>query len=290
VESASGQFSMLSYNVAGLPEALSGLEPRVNMPLISPLLNDYELVIVQEDWQTPDPNPFGNLEVYHDLLAKDAQHPYQSEPAPLPAGNDPSRPSALVSDGLNRFSMFPFGELTRVSWEGCFGGLDGSDRGAGDCLATKGFSVATHTLADGVEVDVYNLHAEAGATEEDQRLSEEQFRHLADFVNERSAGRAVILGGDTNLHTHDGHPDAWGDGDAIIWQTFTEATGLVDVCDLVSPCDRGIDKLAVRSSDTISLEPLSQLYDRDKFRREDGEPLSDHPPLVVEISWTFEAQ
>ncbi|MET0594862.1 MAG: hypothetical protein ABW133_19330, partial [Polyangiaceae bacterium] len=74
---ASGEFTALTYNVAGLPEAFSGSQPATNTPLISPLLNDYDLVLVQEDWQTPNPNPTG-FSVYHDLLAASARHPHQS--------------------------------------------------------------------------------------------------------------------------------------------------------------------------------------------------------------------
>jgi hypothetical protein len=122
----SGQFDALTYNVAGLPEALSGSEPATNTPLISPLLNDYDLVLVQEDWENPDP-PIPGLSVYHHLLIADATHPYLSDPAPVPLGSDPRRPTALVSDGLNRLSDFPFGELTREMWPNCFGGIDQSE-------------------------------------------------------------------------------------------------------------------------------------------------------------------
>jgi endonuclease/exonuclease/phosphatase family metal-dependent hydrolase len=217
--------------------------------------------------------------VYHELLLADAEHPYQSEPLPIPLGNDPTRPSALVSDGLNRFSVSPFGPLTRVRWTDCFGD---ANVGAADCLAMKGFSVATHTLAEGVEVDVYNLHAEAGSTERDEELKVDNFRQLADFILEHSAGRAIIFGGDTNLHT--GRSEH-----AAIWNLFREETGLEDVCELLD-CgadDHKIDKFALRSSDTLALEALDHEFVREKFvRPTDGQPLSDHPPLVVHIQWT----
>ena len=287
-QAASGEFRALSYNVAGLPEPISGSNPSVNTPLISPLLNDFELVLVQEDWLAPDPNPFeGTLDVYHHLLAAEARHPYQSEPAPQPLGQDATRPAAILSDGLNRFSQFPFGEITRVAWKGCFGGMDQTDGGAADCLAFKGFSVATHELDDGVQVDIYNLHAEAGSTEQDQRLSGEEFVQLSDFINEHSAGRAVIIGGDTNLRTDDGHPDAAGRADAEIWETFQQATGLTDVCEVISPCENSIDKFAFRSNNTVTIEPLSHRFERQTFVREDGQPLSDHDPLAVEFGWRF---
>jgi hypothetical protein len=283
----SGEFTALTYNVAGLPEGISQSNPSVNTPLISPLLNDYDIVLVQEDWLAPEPNPLeGVLDVYHDLLAAQALHPYQSEPAPQPLGSDPRRSEALLSDGLNSFSNFPFGEVTRVAWQGCFGGMDTSDRGAADCLAFKGFSVATYTLSDSVEVEIYNLHAEAGSTEEDQRLSQADFEQLAEFIKNESTGRAVILGGDTNLHTNDGHPEGFGDADTQIWANFLQATGLTDVCEVVSPCENGIDKFAFRGNATVIIEPLSHSFERDKFRREDGQLMSDHDPLAVRFRWS----
>ncbi|MCB9387931.1 MAG: endonuclease, partial [Microthrixaceae bacterium] len=36
-----GEFSVLSYNVAGLPQGISGSDPETNLALISPRLNDY---------------------------------------------------------------------------------------------------------------------------------------------------------------------------------------------------------------------------------------------------------
>lgn len=282
---ASGELSLLTYNVAGLPALLSGSEPDLNTPMISPLLNAYDLVLVQEDWLAPDPNPVPAFEVYHALLAADAEHPYQSQPAELPLGEDPARPEAQFADGLNRFSDSPFAGLTRVGWEGCFGGIDTSDGGAGDCLAQKGFSMAVHDLAEGVEVHVYNLHGEAGGTDTDQALQVTGYSQLGDFIEDHSAGAAILLAGDTNLHTDDDHPDGDGDGDAEIWAAFRARTGLTDACDAVDDCPRGIDKMAFRGDDGVSFEVVSARHERDRFSRPDGADLSDHPPLHVQLHW-----
>jgi endonuclease/exonuclease/phosphatase (EEP) superfamily protein YafD len=182
---------------------------------------------------------------------------------------------------LNRFSEFEFGELTRVAWEGCFGGLDESDGGAADCLSQKGFSVATHVLGEGVEIDVYNLHAEAGSTPQDRTLSAADFVQLAAFIEAHSEGKAIVLGGDTNLHTDRPEHDA-------TWTTFREATGLVDVCATLD-CgadDNEIDKFAYRNSEGLSLSPLEHRFEREKFVRPDGGPLSDHDALTVRFEWT----
>ena len=110
-----GELTLLSYNVAGLPEVLSGSEPETNMPLIGPLLNDYDLVLLQETWKTPDPNPLAPLRVYHEELESRVDFEHRSESAPLPMGSDPTRPEAILADGLNQFSRFPFDDVVRAA-------------------------------------------------------------------------------------------------------------------------------------------------------------------------------
>jgi hypothetical protein len=268
----SGDLLALSYNVAGLPQGLSGSDPQTNMPLIAPLLNGYDLVLVQESWKTPDPNPAAPLRVYHEILEAGSLHPFRSTSAPLPLGSDPSRPSALVSDGLNQFADFPFEETLRVSWNGCH-------ESASDCLALKGFSMARTTLAPGVGVDVYDLHMEAGGDPEDDVLRDDGVTQLVEFIAQHSAGRPVIMGGDFNLHT-DEEPDA------TQYQRLLDEAGLVDVCAaLACPQPGRIDKFAFRSAGNVTLTPLSWRFETDVFVREDLEPLSDHDALAVRFGW-----
>jgi hypothetical protein len=281
----SGTIRALSYNVAGLPEGISGSHPAVNTPLISPKLNAYDLVAVQEDWVDFDP-PVPGFDFHHDDLIAAADHPYKSVPAPPAYGRDPRRPSAATADGLNLLSRYRLSDSVHTMWNGCFGGADTADGGAADCLALKGFTFTRATLADGVEVDVYDLHGEAGGTAEDQRLQTEDFRQLAAFLATFSAGHAVILTGDTNLHTDGRHPDASGTADREIWRAFLTATGLADVCDTLScgPDGDAIDKLALRSSPALTLTARSHQF-APEFVDAAGAPLSDHRALAVTIDW-----
>src|SRR5690242_3764245 len=64
-----GTFKLLTYNVAGLPEGISGSHPLVDLPLISPLLNGYDMVAVQENFTWAD---------YPQRLSSAARHPYKS--------------------------------------------------------------------------------------------------------------------------------------------------------------------------------------------------------------------
>jgi hypothetical protein len=289
---ATGEFSLLTYNVAGLPQEISTENPQQNIPLISPKLEPYDLVLTQEDfdWWIPalDALDFAN---YHTRLRAQTTHPHATGQHPGPAavgidGSDPERPLPIVGDGLGILSRFPMADVVRTPWEHCFGSADQSDGGAADCLAMKGFGVATVTLADGVVVDVYTVHGEAGRTPADNRMIAEDFALLADFVVSHSAGRAVIVAGDTNLHTEPGHVMA--PVHTPIWNDFLAETGLTDVCVVVT-CEApgSIDKVAFAAGGGVTLEPLERRWEDDVFVDGDGADLSDHPPVAVDWRWTL---
>ena len=282
---ASGEFATLSYNVAGLPQEVSQVNPREHIPLISPLLNEYDIVLTQEDfdWWQPGLDRFDFVN-YHSRLRARADHPYQSErhPGPAAVGIDVARdrPMLQVGDGLGMLSRFPFDEVRRVPWKTC-------GEGAADCLAMKGFAMARVALASGLNVDVYNLHADAGSEDSDIAARAAGFEQLAAYIEEHSDGHAIILGGDGNLHTDAGSEDPLDREDARLWKTFLKRCSLVDVCDALA-CEgpSRIDKFAFRSGGGIGLEPLSWKFEVEKFRDAGGEPLSDHDALAVQWRWS----
>ncbi|MBW2532461.1 MAG: hypothetical protein JRI55_13300 [Deltaproteobacteria bacterium] len=250
-----GELEALSYNVAGLPEGLSGSHPEAYMPLISPLLNSYDLVLAQEDF------------VYHEELSQDAEHPYQSVPK--------QDYVQLVHDGLNRFSQFPWTQLVRVQWVACYGGVD---TGASDCMAEKGFSLARTTFGDRITFDVYNHHAEAGGGPEDVEARVAGYEQFAAYIQEHSAGNVVLVGGDTNLHGDD--PD-----DRPVLDQFLAATGLTDACAALDCGDEDrIDRFFFRSNDLVELEPVTWQI-ADEFVDSDGNDLSDHLAIHVRFAW-----
>lgn len=287
-----GTFALLTYNVAGLPQEVSEEMPSVNIPLISPLLEPHDVVLTQEDFDWWKPGGLvedNNLDFmnYHDRLRADTTHEYATpvHPGPEAAGIDPAdRPSMEIGDGIGILSRFPLDGFEVQAWEGCFGSLDTSDGGAADCAAIKGFRVATMDL-DGVPVDVYSLHAEAGGTDEDQALQAEDFAQLAAFIAEHSADRAVIVGGDTNLHTDTVHEDSGDGADIEIWETFLEEAGLTDACGATDCTETGrIDKVAYRGSEDIDLAATGYEIP-DGFVDDAGEDLSDHQPVAVTFAY-----
>jgi hypothetical protein len=280
-----GEFTTLSYNVAGLPQEVSQETPEEHIPLISPLINDYDIVLTQEDfdWWVPSLNALDFVN-YHTRLRSQVDHPYQSEQHPGPEGVgidvQTDRPTLMVGDGLGILSRFPFDEFRRVPWESCAAA-------AADCLAMKGFGMARVELGEGAVVDVYTLHAEAGGEQADNEARAAGFELLAAYIEQNSAGHAIILGGDTNLHTEPDSEDADDREDARVWAAFIERAGLVDVCDALTCADpTRIDKFAFRSAGDVELEPLAWQFEVEKFVGPEGEPLSDHDALLVRWSWS----
>ena len=249
--------SLLTYNVAGLPAGISSSEPEINTPLISPLLNEYEIVLVQEDF------------VYHRDLARDADHTYHSEEKELG--------EKLVNDGLNRFSQYPFGELARFPWPSCYGdALGGTVTGAGDCLAEKGFSAALTDLGLGSDIPIVNLHMEAGDGPQDREVRAEGVRFMIDYLVDQFDDKAMIVAGDFNLH---------GDSeeDVVNLDLLKTELNIEDACEVLECGDDRIDRVFFRSGPNLELEAL-QWEIPSHFIDTSGAPLSDHDPIHVRFN------
>ena len=113
-----GSFSLLSYNVAGLSAEISQEHPDVNIPLISPHLADYDVVITQEDFDWwPEGGLASGLDFtnYHDRLRADATQQYATErhPGPEAVGLDtasrpaPRSPAAAAAASASRGGRRP---------------------------------------------------------------------------------------------------------------------------------------------------------------------------------------
>ncbi len=252
-----GSFSLLTYNVAGLPSWISQSDPDVNSIQISPLLNNYDIVLVQEDWD------------YHQELTKHVNHEYLSSHSG----------TAGFGSGLNRMSRYKFAFLERITWNDSYGFFSH----ANDSLAPKGFTMARHFLSDGVVVDIYNHHADAGGSDGDHKARRGNFRQMMDAINRYSTGNAVIVAGDTNsgfgdnneirLLTDAGFSDGWAD---------MNNNGIIPE---VGQSGGRIDKILYRSSDSVTLT-LNNFYNpKDLFKDKDGKDLSDHQPRAAEFSF-----
>ncbi|KAG6833082.1 hypothetical protein H0H87_011493 [Tephrocybe sp. NHM501043] len=274
-----GSLSLLSYNVAGLPELLSSGDPEVNTPLISPRLKPYNIVQVQEDFN------------YHAALYASDTHAYRT----------PTSGGAGIGSGLNTLSDFPYIDFNRIKWDDC-------NLNSGDCLTPKGFTFMRVRVSDGVWFDFYNLHADAGDDSGDLTARQSNLAQVSSYVQTWSVGMPVVIMGDTNtrytravdsesLHSlidSNGLTDAWvssirggsypAEGADALVCDFPFAAGTTQTqmvaCEVV-------DKTLVRSSNTVSFQSLAYSNENDAFVDSAGAPLSDHYPTSTKISWSL---
>jgi hypothetical protein len=108
--------SVMSYNIAGLPQGISSGDPVNNTSEIGRRINAYDIVQVQEDFN------------YNQFLYGTARHPFKTTPSgPVPFG-----------DGLNTLSRYKITHLKRLKWRDCNGT---------DCLTPKGFTYSQIEIA-----------------------------------------------------------------------------------------------------------------------------------------------
>ncbi|WP_329406270.1 endonuclease [Streptomyces sp. NBC_00704] len=273
---AAGSFSTLTYNVAGLPEIISSAStPRdTSTTAIGRRIAPYDIVHVEEDFN------------YHSYLyAGDTAHPYRT----------PTSGGAGIGSGLNTLSKLPYDadDFERVRWNSC-------QVDSGDCLTPKGFTFLRHRLAEGVYVDFYNLHTNAGTNPGDLASRADNLNQLTAFITTHSAGNAVVVMGDTNTrYTRS--------GDTIA--EFAAANRLTDawvqlvrggtppakgsdalVCDQSGPtvpdtCEV-VDKILYRGSAALSLRATAYANKHAEFLTDTGLMLSDHDPVSAGFTWT----
>lgn len=263
-----GSFNVLTYNVAGLPEGLSSGNPETNTPLISPRLAGYDIVNVQEDFN------------YHAALYAGDNHPYRT----ATSGGVP------FGDGLNTLSDYAFEDFERVKWNNCTGT---------NCLTPKGFSLARVRLAEGVFVDLYNVHTNADDTDDALAARRANITQLSSFIQTNSSGNAVIVMGDTNtrytrsgdnirtLADENGLTDAW----VQLAKGGTRPTQGADalLCPTTAPTNgcEVVDKVLYRGSDLLSLNATRYNNEWTSFLDSAGGNLSDHFPHTVDFSYTL---
>ncbi len=265
-ESKQGVFTVVTYNIAGLPEPASGSHPFTNTPLISSRLNKYDLVNVQEDFS------------YHDLLLSNDYHKYRSTYVA----------NSSLGDGLNMLSQFVFLNFMRTQWEDCNGT---------DCFTPKGFTYSRLKLNTKAYIDIYNVHCNAGSDVLDLTARRKNILQLCKYIEFRSAGNAVIIMGDTNCRytrTGDnireilsrGFKDSWIEMERNGVLPNQDGIALTD-CDPSSPyanCEV-VDKIFYRSNDMIKLTPLEYSIPGDAFLDSNNEWLSDHRPVYTKFQF-----
>ena len=264
-----GQFSVLTYNIAGLPEIISSAKTRraPSIATIGERINQFDIVHVQEDFN------------YHDALyQKGNKHLYRTK----------TKGGIPFGDGLSTLSRFPISAVQRVPWIDCTGA---------DCLTPKGFTFSRIQVAQHSFIDFYNIHSNAFNDPKAARARRANIEQLSAFIQKNSADHAVIVMGDLNgrysfaadniqnLLINNGLQDAW----VLLNRngqlpTPSAALPKKDIMHLTNDSE-SIDKILFRGSKNLVLTPSDYNLQSRIFANEAGTPLSDHLPVSLMFSW-----
>jgi endonuclease/exonuclease/phosphatase family metal-dependent hydrolase len=267
-------FSMLSYNIHGISWLFAKDNPQDRSITVGWLANRYDVVLLQESFE------------YHDEIGK------QMTGVTAVRGNRMRGDPRLVLTKLVLLPFqvfipdfsFPYGsglsafvskrtakvvDTERHRFEDCSGWFDRSY----DCWATKGVLLMRLRLENGAELDVYNLHLDAGQSSSAMKVREDQLTELIAFIGRESAGRAVIVAGDFNTAL-----DRMENVEAM--RVFRQGTGLVDAGagpDLPQWLRR--DFIFARDGDTVSVKLTASGEALEFVNR--NRALSDHPAIYA---------
>lgn len=270
-----GRFSAVTYNVAGLPNWFPSFLNQGKVPenssQISPLLNAYDIVMVQEDFN------------YHKPLIRHVEHPYLSRHSGI----------AGIGSGLNTLSKFPFVDFKRVTWQQRYGIF----RHENDRLTPKGFTYAKFEVAPGIYIDIYNLHTDAGGDPGSLTARRSNIAQLSQYIEDHSEGNAVIVLGDTNtrytrspdnirrLIGVNGLTDAWIEHARQGKYPEQGGEALMNDQNKNGADYEVVDKVFYRGSRAIDLRALSYRLEDTRFTDVSGNQLSDHFPIHVEFEY-----
>ena len=219
-------------------------------------------------------------------------------------GIDMSNYKANISfdtDGLNllwkKVGFAAFNERI-IGWNQKYGKFD---NGA-DELIDKGFRFYQVTIHDSVTIDLYIVHMDAECDEQDLAARWSQWSQLASMILSSNNGNPIIVMGDTNSrYTRDKITDNFinpleEDGRFTVRDAWVEkeydnvypefGTNSLMVGDLGYQKGEVVDKVLYINNISSAYTISANYYLQDvSFVNEQGEPLADHWPVVVEFTY-----
>lgn len=262
---AAEEIAVLSYNTHGLHRWISGGDPERRFPVIGARARAYDVVLLQEVFVDDYRRRlgFGVAPGWREIAGNGPR------PGPLGLMSLCSACGAGLLAGVR-----PGIEVTAVEavpFTLCAGKI----RGAHDCWATKGLLFLRLRLAGGREVDVYDLHLDAGDRGADFRARRAQIGSLREALERYSQGRAVIVAGDFNLKD-----DVRRDRELL--EAFRQGAGLLDSGARAAPhrWPELLDYILYRPGDGVPLT-LLEAGEAVEMVDDQGRPLSDHPALFA---------
>lgn len=266
---SSGFFSVLTYNVAGLPGFISSAITGRSRSIaeIGKKINPFDIVNVQEDFNYNNSLYWGGNE-----------HPYRTR----------TKGRVPFGDGLNTLSRFPMSDVVRVPWK---------KRTGADFLTPKGFTLVQVEIVEGIWVDVYNVHANAQNSRRASSARRDNLNQLRDYIGEHSSENALLVMGDFNAHYSfsDDNLHDFMESTALVdsWVELQNGGLVPEAKNTFKPPhmlaignqNESIDKILYRSADHLSLTARDYKIENNLFTNLRGLPLSDHYALALHLNW-----
>lgn len=267
----SGFFSVLTYNVAGLPGIISSAVTGRSRSIaeIGRKINPFDIVNVQEDFN-----------YNRSLYSGGNLHPYRTK----------TKGKVPFGDGLNTLSRFPMSDVVRVAWK---------KRTGADFLTPKGFTRVKIEIVSDVWLDVYNVHANAQNNRKASRARRDNLNQLRDYIGEHSSENALIVMGDFNAHysfSDDNLHDFMDSTKLVDSWVELQNEGLVPEArhEFIPPHmlsignqNESIDKILYRGNSHLSLAARDYNIENNLFTNVKGLPLSDHYALALHFNWAI---
>ena len=259
----SGDWSVLTYNVHGLPSVVTEDDTLGRLEQIAPQLDAYDLAGLQEDF----------VEEGSVILDEGVSLPYRER------FDERVEPGRVYGSGLTSYSRTPILSAAGQHFRDCHGTIDG----ASDCFASKGFQVLEVALSEEATIQVVNTHIEAGGGEEDEAARAGNVEDLILAMSELSFDVPLLFMGDTNLHPND-------PVDGELSRRFEEELGLQDLCTVMNCSEPNrIDRIYFRSGTQLDLEATGWAV-ADEFVDSQGVDLSDHNAISGTFRWAQRQQ
>lgn len=288
-----GEFTVAAMNVDGLPSIInSGGPGSSGTKSIGTYISNsgFDLVGVSEDFE------------YHSNLVSGATG-YSNTTWRGTVGLSNVLGSAADTDGLNL--LYKNGiTVSGESWTQ----FNDSYNTSGNTYIKKGYRYYQATLADGITIDVYILHADAGSVEGSITSRKSQMSQLADAINANTSGNPIVVIGDTNcrytrdylkesfIDKIDGVKDAWvelirgeegypnfGDPNIVAIDKANEE----DTVTKDYPDCEVVDKVFYvnKAENKVQIQAIEYTVDNQNYVDSSGSELGDHWPLIVKFSY-----
>ncbi|MBR5426878.1 MAG: hypothetical protein IK118_00905 [Clostridia bacterium] len=275
-DARTGTLKFIAYNVSGIPlvggfQGSTFTTTKERAEILGGLLNgtDVDFIGTEEDFNGA---PY--------LAAEMTNYPYRSY----------TSGGLAQGQGLNVYSKYKIYNVERVKWRFEYGTVSGSM----DALSNKGFIYALVEFAEGVYINVINVHMDAGYDAFSVLARADNFKQLAAYINENlNDGRPLIVQGDFNFKFKRELKDD-------MYENLLVPTGMKDVWaelsgngvyDAASPdfvrtaAGDDLDRIIWRSGDYMELTPVSKTVP--PLTGENGERYTDHNPMLTEFEYTI---